>query len=807
MLKATNILFGVMVLGLVLFFMTTRQAQATPQPSHVFSGTVTVGGSPAPDGLTIEARVAGTNYAFTDPTTSTLATTVGGNYGRLSAPLTQVVGDDLVESGITGAVENDALTFFVNGQQATITATVPGSSTGCPSVTFPAAGTSGLATYPFCSGSSSQLDLTAAAAPTPTPTPTTASPPPPPPPPPPPAATPVEPDVIEDLPPDEAAAIVETLPPEDAAAVLEQVSTAVAKEVIEEIAADAAADIVENLSLEKAIEVVEALDRTSKAAIAEQLEVSTLAQIVEGSSETESTEIIDDISDDKGALVVAQVTISKAVEIITEVTRAKKAAVATRLTDEKGGDIVEELVDAEAAEVVEDVTTAKAASVINEVATEKAASVLTVTSRTKAADVLQEVPKKKAGQIMQEVATPELTEIVELMTEDSLVDRLPELTIDKLTEIPQATLFAKLAGVNADNLTQETIPIAELTELNSVQVSPELAVYEVPETGERIWVKIVGSPAPIDAILAQFSQNTPGLRVNVEDIPALPDGVPALPAGQVVNEFFRVDLENAGSADVVMAHLTLYVEKTWLEANNVHKWSIQINRYNETTGQWEVFAARPLREDAQRVYYTVGLPGFSLFALSGSTTIPAVIFEVSDLSITPDRVTIGDQATIQFTVTNLSTGEADYKARLWLNETQVAIQDVTVSAGGSSLVLFNVTLAEGTYDVRVDRSTDTLVVGQPVPTPTPTPPPTATPTVRPTPTPTATPTATPPTPTPTSAPPTPTPTVVGEQPTPTPTIAPPADEAGRFPIIIVIIVAAVVIVGGGVAFFVLRRGS
>ena len=288
-------------------------------------------------------------------------------------------------------------------------------------------------------------------------------------------------------------------------------------------------------------------------------------------------------------------------------------------------------------------------------------------------------------------------------------------------------------------------------------------------------------------------------------IPPKGVGLPAVPAGQVVNEFFRIDLENVEPEDVVMAHVTIYVEKTWLEANDVHKWSIQINRYNETSGQWEVFAARPLREDDQRVYYTVGLPEFSLFALSGSVELPPVIFEVSNLSVTPNNIATGDQTAIQFTVTNVSATDADYKARLWLNESQVAIQDVSVAAGGSSLVLFNVSPADGTYDVRVDRSTANLVVGQPAPTPTPTPVPTPTPTVRPTPTPTATPTAA--TPTPTLAPPTPTPTVVGDQPAPTPTIAPPPDEGGGFPIIIIAIVAAVVIVGGGVAFFVLKRGS
>ena len=484
-------------------------------------------------------------------------------------------------------------------------------------------------------------------------------------------------------------------------------------------------------------------------------------------------------------------------EIISGVTRAKKAAVVTRLTDTKAGEIVEGLADDKASEVIEDVPTAKAATVLSTVTSGKAATVLTGTTRAKAKDVLSAVPKKKAGQIMQEVPTPDLTEIVELMTESSLVERLPELTIDKLNEIPQATLFAKLAGVNADNLTKETVPRAELDQYNAVQVTPDLVAYEVPSTGERVWAKIVGSPEPIEAILAQFSRNIPDLMVNLETLTALPDGVAALSAGQIVNAMFQVDLENAQPEDVVMAHLTVYIEKAWLQANNVHKWAVQANRYDEATGEWEVFAARPLREDDQRVYYTVGLPGFSLFVLSGSETLPPVVFAVSNLSISPNRIVVGGQTSIQFTVDNVSATDATYRARLWLNEAQVAIPEVNVPAGGSTLVLLNVSPAEGTYEVRVDRSLGNLVVGQPAPTPTPSP----TPTVRPTATPTVA-------PTPTTVPPTPTPTVVGEQPTPTPTVAPPpVNGGGGFPLIIIIIVIVVVIVGGGVAFIVLRRGS
>jgi hypothetical protein len=168
-IKTANITLTFMVLALAVLFGVTRPAQAQPQVPMLAFGSVTVGGSAAPDGLQVEARAGGTNYALS-VTRRTTPQTGGGSFGTGSADDFQIRSDD-TDPGTTGAVSGDALSFFVGGVSATITVVAnPTSTAGCSTVTFPSVGST-VSTYPFCVGGSAQLNLTAAAQ-TPTPTPT-----------------------------------------------------------------------------------------------------------------------------------------------------------------------------------------------------------------------------------------------------------------------------------------------------------------------------------------------------------------------------------------------------------------------------------------------------------------------------------------------------------------------------------------------------------------------------------------------------------------------------------------------------------
>ena len=63
----------IFTIAISAFLVFSNIALAVPSPPHWFYGSVTINGSPAPDGTTVTARINGIDVAST--------TTVGGEYG------------------------------------------------------------------------------------------------------------------------------------------------------------------------------------------------------------------------------------------------------------------------------------------------------------------------------------------------------------------------------------------------------------------------------------------------------------------------------------------------------------------------------------------------------------------------------------------------------------------------------------------------------------------------------------------------------------------------------------------------------
>ena len=333
-------------------------------------------------------------------------------------------------------------------------------------------------------------------------------------------------------------------------------------------------------------------------------------------------------------------------------------------------------------------------------------------------------------------------------------------------------------------------------------------------------------PAPIEKILGKFTKRLTDVRISVEDLTEKPAVAPAFPPEQFVNAFFSIEIENAEPQDIAAVHITFFVEKTWLEANELQKWSIRLNRFDQQAIAWVPFPSKRVGEDEERITYTVVVPGFSAFAITGSKELPAQIFQVTDLGIAPIAPRAGQEITISANVTNTSSAQAVYPANLWLDDTIEVTQLITVPAGETESIVFAVSKPEGIYRVRVERLVGEFAVGV-APTPTPTATPTLTPIATPTPTLTATPTQTPtvlppitPTPTPTLIPtptpaptltvvpptptaaPTPTATLIPPPITPTPTPAPPGLSGATIAGMIVGIIA---VIGAGVAGVLIYR--
>ena len=246
------------------------------------------------------------------------------------------------------------------------------------------------------------------------------------------------------------------------------------------------------------------------------------------------------------------------------------------------------------------------------------------------------------------------------------------MTPDNLHGVPAVVLFRKLpetSRLTTEHLTGEILPLVEvdLPDPLSEEVAPGLTVHTVLETRSRAWSKLCCGPAPLDSILGKFTRRLTDLRITVEDLLAAPPGAPNFGPGAVVESFFSVDFENAAPEDVTAAHVTLAIEKSWIETNDVHKWSIAFNRLDEEENEWVPFPSKQVREDEERIFYTVVVPGFSVIAVTGSPDLPERAVEVADLEINPPAPGANEEFTIGAQVTNISSDSVVYAATLWLN--------------------------------------------------------------------------------------------------------------------------------------------
>src|SRR3972149_4163295 len=113
-LRRKVILISLSIAALLTTFALPMPAIAVPRPPHVFRGTVTVGGSPAQDGLTVTATIAGATFPYT-----LSETTSGGRYGgTANNPTFKVPADDSDTPAKEGGVDGNTVVFYVQGVQA-----------------------------------------------------------------------------------------------------------------------------------------------------------------------------------------------------------------------------------------------------------------------------------------------------------------------------------------------------------------------------------------------------------------------------------------------------------------------------------------------------------------------------------------------------------------------------------------------------------------------------------------------------------------------------------------------------------------
>ena len=246
------------------------------------------------------------------------------------------------------------------------------------------------------------------------------------------------------------------------------------------------------------------------------------------------------------------------------------------------------------------------------------------------------------------------------------------------------------------------------------QGAVDLVLVKLTEPGRRSNVAVTALPP---GILSQFQERTAGATERkLEDTTPTTAGtlrskLPAPPVGEVVAALVRLTPSGFPTLGLIAGHVTVSVEKAWLDENGIHPWSIKFALYDLEQRGWQLSAAKRVREDAERVYYSAVVPAFSTWAILGSEAPPEASFRVDDLAISPGQVGEGETVTVEARVTNLTSEPVAPIVAVHLDSVPDSAQRVLLGPNEARTVTFEIQPNEGVHEVRLDRLTGELAVG------------------------------------------------------------------------------------------------
>ena len=248
---------------------------------------------------------------------------------------------------------------------------------------------------------------------------------------------------------------------------------------------------------------------------------------------------------------------------------------------------------------------------------------------------------------------------------------------------------------------------------------------DVPAAGEDrhgngFW-ESMGSGELIESGLGKFTRPISNARLTVSDIPVgTLANLDPVPDGFTVASFLSLGSDGYLESDFIVGHVTFFLEKSWLQSNNIHEWTAHMMRFDEPTTTWIPVQAKRVREDESRVYFSAVLSSFSKWVIGGYSDMPAPQFRIDGLTVSGETKT-NEPLTIQVTATNLTSRDADLSLPLWVNGQVHSAAAARLGPDEKRPIVFTlVPRNAGESQVRVDRLVSIINVAQGVP-PTPTP--------------------------------------------------------------------------------------
>ena len=264
----------------------------------------------------------------------------------------------------------------------------------------------------------------------------------------------------------------------------------------------------------------------------------------------------------------------------------------------------------------------------------------------------------------------------------------------------------------------------------------------IPDPGPAVgaiggWVQEDGR-SPVDSVSGRFASPPDRLRVRVTGLPlgvistkptptpgttsafsARPFEMPSFPANQSAHKLFRLTVGSGADSGFASGYITFSVDKSWMDENDIHPWSVLLDQHNVEFGFWEFAPAQYVGEDEETLQYRQLVPDFSTWAITGRSAAPQAEFKVEDLAVASSP---GAGVPTEFTVqvTNLTSGPLTPLLGVYVDSVPARTHRVLLEPNEQKEVTLSVRLNEGSYGIRVDRLTASVSVG-PAPPPTPTP--------------------------------------------------------------------------------------
>lgn len=205
----------------------------------------------------------------------------------------------------------------------------------------------------------------------------------------------------------------------------------------------------------------------------------------------------------------------------------------------------------------------------------------------------------------------------------------------------------------------------------ATEISATATEYAIALTATSEWTVLVGSPKGINRILARFARERRDVSVFIERLGLGPAEAqpekPAFPSGRVVNAFFKTEVNNADFEDVLATALVFSVEKRWIQASQVHKWSVEFSRLDETTNDWVPHPSKRIGEDGGTDKLRDCLARLVHSGDNRRGTDSRPTFAVTNLVIQPEQPRVGDEINITATTTNLGASLSVYPSTHWVD--------------------------------------------------------------------------------------------------------------------------------------------